>query len=753
MDKKNKKHILRWLAASMCAFTVTSLTGCAEEVSNLFGGNRGEVEVTASFNEPGKAVTRAHDGLNGTSGFTLTTEAESQSKVRVMVDQNDGTYSEYDYDITGATTINRDSKPTFPSGESSVNVYGWYPAKSLENFTVAADQKGNTGYCLSDLMFANGTTCVRNLSTGAITSAANLEFSHVMAKVKVNLTLANLVTVKSATFKTMKTKVSVSETKTGNAVTGYTATTDGVSTSDITLLTGGSLTNASDAADLKLCGVFPDQEKNGEFLVIVANYNSGSDQTITYSFDAAKHFVKGNEYTMNISLDGTDVTTTTVNITDWNIESGTVNIGGGGGGGDAPTLSPTSLTLTYGDAASSITASAVGTAWTALSANTSVATVSGTGPISVTPAGVGSTTVHVWPTAGVSGGFSTASCAVTVNALELQQDASGSIGYTTVAAIADQPYTGSAVTPKPAVTVKVNNGTNTLVENTDFTYSYSNNTAAGTNTATVTIVPKAGGNYVNAVGDAITKTFSITTCTGTALASATVGMIICEHGKAHTATTGALSCGGKKVAIIAYKGSAGTADKSTGSTGYVGLAIALTDYEEGDTKTWQWYTANEGTCITNGQSSTVATAIGTTGDFGKGIDNTNRLADANCGSGHVHAAAQKARAYKYDASVSAGAHPTGTSQWFLPTMYQWNLMVKAMCGGSTDLTTSTNNSYKAAGFNTKITAAGGTGVQANTYWSSVESNTYSAWRMRFDRGDANYNYKAGTHYVRPVLAF
>ncbi|MBR1410550.1 MAG: hypothetical protein IJ580_05565, partial [Prevotella sp.] len=287
---------------------------------------------------------------------------------------------------------------------------------------------------------------------------------------------------------------------------------------------------------------------------ITASYNSGAAQTITYSFGSAKAFARANEYTMNITLNGTNVTTGTVDISDWSAESGEVTINAGGGGGDAPTLSPTSLTLTYGDAASSITASTVGTAWTALSENTSVATVSGTGPISVTPAGVGSTTIHVWPTAGVSGGFSTASCPVTVNALELQQSSSGTNGYVTIAAIGDQLYTGSAITPKPAVTVKVSGGTNTLVENTDFTYSYSNNTAAGSNTASVSIVPKSGANYVNAVGDAISATFSIVTCTGTALASATKGQIVCSHGKAHAATTGALSCGGDKVAVVAMSG-------------------------------------------------------------------------------------------------------------------------------------------------------------------------------------------------------
>ena len=566
MDKKNKKHILRWLAASMCAFTVTSLTGCAEEVSNLFGGNRGEVEVTASFNEPGKAVTRAHDGLNSTSGFTLTTAAESQSKVRVMVDQNDGTYSEYDYDITGATTINRDSKPTFPSGESSVNVYGWYPAKSLTNFTVAADQKGNTGYCLSDLMFANGTTCVRNISTGTVTSAANLEFSHVMAKVKVNLTLATGVTVKSATFKTMKNKVTVTETKPANAVTGYSATTDDVSTSDITLLTDGSLTNASDAADLKLCGVFPDQEKNGAFLVITANYNGGADQTITYSFASAKHFVKGNEYTMNISLDGTNVTTTTVDITAWNVESGIVNIGGGGGGSLA--LDNTSASLTFGSSNGTVTVTETGTVTniTASSANTGIATASASGTtVTISPVAAGTTQVLVY---GVKDG-NMLSSVVTVNVAKAAASFSLSSSALTISGLnttntftVTRPGTGNDGT----ISCEVVNGTGEASVS-DINQSTGVVTVTGTTegTATVKVSVGAGTNY-----EASTSTqdvaVTIIADPGVALtsASAVVGMIVASNGKAYT-TSNYSSSYGSKVAVIGYR---------SGSNGY---AVALVD--------------------------------------------------------------------------------------------------------------------------------------------------------------------------------
>lgn len=742
--KKKEKWIKRSVLGSMAALAVMAVVGCAEEVTQIFSDST-KVEVTASFGSTdSQSLTRAADGLdNATSGFSLLTATNSGSKVRVMVDANDGNYSSYDYSITGTTAITAPATPpAFPSGVNSVNVYGWYPNVSLTDFSVNANQSSTANYCLSDLMVAAGATCVR--SGSSVTQSANLSFAHVMSKVKVSLTLASGVTVSAVKLKSMSPQVTVTPQTTSNAVTSFTVGTAGGTATDITLLSDGSLTSASAAADKVLCGVFPPQSKNGAFLEITASYNSGAVQTITYSFGSAKTFAEGNEYTMNISLDGTNVTTGTVDISDWSAESGEVTINAGGGGGDAPTLSPTSLTLTFGDAASSITASIVGTAWSALSENTSVATVSGTGPISVTPVAVGSTTVHVWPTAGVSGGFSTASCPVTVNALELQQTSSGTNGYVTIASIDDQSYTGSAITPKPAVTVKVNGGTNTLVENTDFTYSYSNNTAAGTNTASVSIIPKAGANYVNSVGDAISATFSIVTCTGSALSSAAVGQIICSHGKAHAATTDALSCGGTKVAIVAYKGSAGTADKSTGSGSYVGLAIAMADVSG----THKWYTENSGTCITNGQSSTVGTAIGTTGDFGKGIDNTNRLATAACGSGHVHAAAQAA--VNYESTV---AHPTGTSQWFLPTMYQWNLMVKAMCNQSSDLTTSTNDNYKAAKFNTKITAAGGTGVQADVCWSSVEYGTGHAWGMYFGSGGASSLNKSITYYVRPVLAF
>ena len=131
----------------------------------------------------------------------------------------------------------------------------------------------------------------------------------------------------------------------------------------------------------------------------------------------------------------------------------------------------------------------------------------------------------------------------------------------------------------------------------------------------------------------------------------------------------------------------------------------------------------------------------------KGIDNTNRLATGACGSGHVHAAAQAA--VNFESTI---AHPTGTSQWFLPTIAQWKLMSEAISGSGT-LSTSSQNAFKNTAFADWFSARGGKNFESGGYWSSVEYSTSYAWDMFFTDGGANYYNKSGLSRVRPVLAF
>ena len=216
----------------------------------------------------------------------------------------------------------------------------------------------------------------------------------------------------------------------------------------------------------------------------------------------------------------------------------------------------------------------------------------------------------------------------------------------------------------------------------------------------------------------------------------------------YLSSDGTLSCGKNKLAVLCYAGSAGSVDGSSGATSYRCLAIALTDANGGNT--CQWYTANSGTCTV--QNSAIATALG----YMNGIEYTNTLT----GDGHTHAAATKAKDY-----ASTGADGTNvartstwmtsnTSGWFLPSIGQWNLVVKGLTGGTNDLGTSANPDYTASAVNKYIqTAAGGAEIKSSNYWSSVEGTTYGAWYVYFGNGGASGSGKDNSYYVRPVLAF
>ena len=225
-------------------------------------------------------------------------------------------------------------------------------------------------------------------------------------------------------------------------------------------------------------------------------------------------------------------------------------------------------------------------------------------------------------------------------------------------------------------------------------------------------------------------------CAGADITTATVGQIICSHGKVYPATVSDLTCGGHKVAIVAYAGS-GSGENSPYNHG---LAIALNDASAGT----PWCNQTAATCMASQQSSLSAAL-----NHKAGISSTTTLA-----ASAEHQAVTAAASYSYGFGISAGSHPDGTSQWFLPTMGQWNLMVKAMTENAADLTQSDNDSYKAAAFNEKITVAGGTGVASSgLYWSSTESSASNAWYMSFKDGKTNSHSKTYTDYVRAVLAF
>ena len=428
------------MAKGLCLFAGVALgaavlTGCSSEdiSSRAQGDGHPKVQVTATvLSADPQTVTRADDGLNiASTGFSDNTKT-----VYIGVNKGSAGASEwtgYEFGISGTggsqSLTAPPSGPEFPSGVTSVSVYGWYPYNNGDKtFTVLANQSTNANYNASDLMLANSATCSHD---GSSVTAANLTFRHALTKMKVTVTPGADVTINSITLKSMKPQVTIDDTDKAALSVG---SADGVA-ADITLFSGSS------TAAVTQCAVFPGQEKAaGALLVVNATANGGSATDVTYSLDGAKTFTADKQYVMNIALNATAVAAGSVTLTDWETASGTVTVNAGGGGGSLA-LDQNTMTLVYGGntgslaISGSVTLSGSGTtSFTATSSNTSVATVAVSGTtITVTPAAtgaeVGTTTITV--TDG-NNNENTATCVVTVNrpaGALLSAATSGHVGY------------------------------------------------------------------------------------------------------------------------------------------------------------------------------------------------------------------------------------------------------------------------------------------------------------------------------------
>jgi hypothetical protein len=205
-----------------------------------------------------------------------------------------------------------------------------------------------------------------------------------------------------------------------------------------------------------------------------------------------------------------------------------------------------------------------------------------------------------------------------------------------------------------------------------------------------------------------------------------LGKVIGADGNIYADAAEATAAGTTAVALIAYVGAAGTADASSDT--YKGLALALKD--AGTDAYWCGQTS--ATCL-GAQYNDYTLAVNEMA----GIANTNALVSTSPHS-HTHAYPYN---YGYNAATLArnynsGTHPTGTSDWFLPSLGQWYKMITAA------------NGYE----NLRTNAS----LQSDNYWSSTEYSASQAWGYMFSRGSLLYKDKfspASGCYVRSALAF
>ena len=355
MIQKSKKQ----MAKGLCLFAGVALgaavlAGCSsEDLSRTQGGGQPKVEVTASvLSAELQAATRAADGLNiASTGFSDNTKTVYIGVNKGSAGASDWTGYEFGISGTGNSqtlTAPPSNGPEFPSGVTSVSVYGWYPYNSAnKTFTVNSNQSSDANYNASDLMLANSQTCSHD---GSSVTAANLTFRHALTKMKVTVTPGANVTINSITLKSMKPTVTINDADKANLSVGEASG----EVTDITLFSGSSTSAVTQ------CAVFPGQEKAaGALLVVNASANGGSPTDVTYSLDGAKTFSADKQYVMNIALNATAVETGSVTLTGWETASGTVTVNAANGiNYDAVTDSHVGYVLTSSGKAYETTAAA-----------------------------------------------------------------------------------------------------------------------------------------------------------------------------------------------------------------------------------------------------------------------------------------------------------------------------------------------------------------------------------------------------------
>jgi hypothetical protein len=283
--------------------------------------------------------------------------------------------------------------------------------------------------------------------------------------------------------------------------------------------------------------------------------------------------------------------------------------------------------------------------------------------------------------------------------------------------------------------------------------------AAGTATITVSVAETAkykGATVSFKVTVADVKPFDKVT-------SSDLGKIIGSDGLIYANKSAVEAAGKTGIAMIVYVGDAGTADAS--STTYKGLAIALTDANTSSVvwaPSYVWEAIGPIPLWLTNDSKDASLDI-------RGISNTAYLV----GKGSSYEAATAVDNYNVPT-------PTGTSDWFLPSMGQWYLFLHGMCGWTWDSTNvlpialgdvddnlkAVNQKFIDAGYSSAETVF----EEGQYYWSSTEGDASYAWYVTFkykqDNGNimcggngGTYHYKwkvdylGNTSHVRAFLAF
>jgi hypothetical protein len=223
-----------------------------------------------------------------------------------------------------------------------------------------------------------------------------------------------------------------------------------------------------------------------------------------------------------------------------------------------------------------------------------------------------------------------------------------------------------------------------------------------------------------------------------------VGSVIGSDGKVYFDVESAVAAGTKASAIIAYVGS------DTGDETYKkGLAIAMDDANGGG----NWNKIGNSPNDNPYSYDVIADALAAK-ESGRTLSSSRHNADwPSFNTAYIN---------NLPSNDNYGDRPLScTSEWFLPSIFQLNQIIRGLTGKTDDfIYNSVNEDYKNTVLNKIITNAGGAGLSNSSsenqcyYASSSEKNANDCWVYNTYKGCA-YSQSKGSAWpkVRAVLAF
>ncbi len=236
---------------------------------------------------------------------------------------------------------------------------------------------------------------------------------------------------------------------------------------------------------------------------------------------------------------------------------------------------------------------------------------------------------------------------------------------------------------------------------------------------------------------------------------ATIFNIIGANGKFYKDKAAAVAASTTAAAIIAYVGD------DTAENGYKhGLAISMKNANSGTSTRWK--TTNDPASNYNGdghQFTDYAAAIAAK-ESGLALSTISGRDNVDDYPAFYHALHNT---ISVEEGMTASKPSSGTTDWFLPSVFQWNQIMIGLTGITTGLTTTLTAGYGANNLLTNLAATGFDNCRlapitgTNVLHTSTEYDETYKWNYQTDattgKGGLSYSQKVYSAYVRAALAF